>query len=938
MLMKKYAGFTSTSKYVRRLALLLSLILLVSFTFGDAFGPVAFADGKTEASKASVTDYDSYRASLNDCDMAGVSSVEACSEADYSLSSEQGIKLNLDIVDGGCYFFKITYRVTEAVNGDVKIGLKIDGEYPFEECDSLILQAQYTDPLTEFATAQSGDQITPGLELSKELHTAVVSDMEYDCEPYVFMLREGNHTLEIGAVSGAAVVTRIILEPKTDIPSYEEYIKKMNGCGFENSEKINQTVQAERPDFRTSEVVMAFCESSSASTVPVANKTQVLNAIGGSTWNLSGQAVTYGFTVSKAGFYCISLKYWQDYTSDAPSLRRIMIDGDIPFEELANVSFAYSAHWSELILGDSNDEPYKIYLDKGEHTLTVVATLGSNAAYLKTAEEIISRLNTDYRQIVMLTGTKPDAYRDYELDTKIPNTVADLEKTAEELYALEKELKKIGGANTGTLKRLAIQLDRLVENPANIPKQISQLKENISALGTWVYTFKEQPLALDSWTLFSPDEKQNSSDKGFLTQAFHSFKQFVYSFTDDYSIDGNTDQVLNVWAPTGRDQAQIIKRLIEESFENENEGIKADLRIVDASAILPAMVAGIGPDIYLMAAAGDPVNYAVRGAIVDLSTFSDYGEVSKRFLPSASVPFTLSGGVYALPETQTFNMLFYRTDIFEELGLSVPETWDDVTELLFKLGKKNMQFGLSASLNTYAMLLSQACGSLYNDRGTATLMNENEALRVFERYCDYYSRYDVPVSYDFMNRFRSGEMPVALAEYTAYNTLRVFAPELDGLYEIAPVPGTVRDDGTVSHDTVGTVTGAFMLESSDKKEAGWKFLKWWTGDDIQAQYGKSIENKLGASARYATANVKALSQIPWSEDFFGELSNQQEQVIGMPEVPGGYFTSRHFTNAFRSVVYSGTNARETLIEYSDVINDEIRSKHEEFGLWTEDVK
>lgn len=51
-------------------------------------------------------------------------------------------------------------------------------------------------------------------------------------------------------------------------------------------------------------------------------------------------------------------------------------------------------------------------------------------------------------------------------------------------------------------------------------------------------------------------------------------------------------------------------------------------------------------------------------------------------------------------------------------------------------------------------------------------------------------------------------------------------------------------------------------------------------------------------------------------------------------MPGGYFTSRHFSNAFRKVIYQNENPRETLLEYTKEINAEITDKRNEFGLTT----
>ena len=52
----------------------------------------------------------------------------------------------------------------------------------------------------------------------------------------------------------------------------------------------------------------------------------------------------------------------------------------------------------------------------------------------------------------------------------------------------------------------------------------------------------------------------------------------------------------------------------------------------------------------------------------------------------------------------------------------------------------------------------------------------------------------------------------------------------------------------------------------------------------------------------------------------------------MPEVAGGYYTSRHITNAIRKVMNQNEDPRETLLDYVITIDEEIWLKRDEFGL------
>ena len=91
------------------------------------------------------------------------------------------------------------------------------------------------------------------------------------------------------------------------------------------------------------------------------------------------------------------------------------------------------------------------------------------------------------------------------------------------------------------------------------------------------------------------------------------------------------------------------------------------------------------------------------------------------------------------------------------------------------------------------------------------------------------------------------------------------------------------------------------LDTSKRKNEAWKFLKWWMSEETQTNYGNEIENILGVGGRVATANINALNKLPWAVKDYRQLTAQLNWIKAIPEVPGGYFTSRHITNAFYTV-------------------------------------
>ena len=77
----------------------------------------------------------------------------------------------------------------------------------------------------------------------------------------------------------------------------------------------------------------------------------------------------------------------------------------------------------------------------------------------------------------------------------------------------------------------------------------------------------------------------------------------------------------------------------------------------------------------------------------------------KRFRESAVEPFMYDGALYALPETQSFEMMFYRKDILNELGIEIPKTWDDMKVVLSELSKNQMSLGMLPTELTFTSLL-----------------------------------------------------------------------------------------------------------------------------------------------------------------------------------------------------------------------------------------
>ena len=254
---------------------------------------------------------------------------------------------------------------------------------------------------------------------------------------------------------------------------------------------------------------------------------------------------------------------------------------------------------------------------------------------------------------------------------------------------------------------MAIQLEDFLKKPRTIQERLNTFSQNISSLGTWITDIQEQSLVVEAVFVSSPDVELPSPNANWFANTWFSISSFVQSFFFDYQsvgvfTEGTGENTIDVWFLTsvtsGREQANAFKSLADSTFTNVS-GIDINLKVVAPGVLLPNTLSGTGPDVAINVDGGLPVNYALRNAIYDISQFDDFiyektengykvlmdGEENSRFADSAFVPFELNGGFYAMPNTQSFLVMFYRTDIFEDNGWVVPETWDEVTSLVTEL-------------------------------------------------------------------------------------------------------------------------------------------------------------------------------------------------------------------------------------------------------------
>ena len=731
--------------------------------------------------------------------------------------------------------------------------------------------------------------------------------------------------------------------------TYKKAVKKYESQGFKKADgDFTLKIQAENMGLKSSPMLAAVADKGSAAIEPSSVKNVKLNILGGGRFSRSGQWVEYEINdIPYDGLYRLVFKVKQNECKGINVARTIYVNGEIPFAEAKNFNFAYSSKYKNVVFGD-DDGAYLIPLKKGKNVLRLEATLGDTADICRRIEDSLNKLNDAYHQLVTVTGTNPDINRDYDIEKKMPEVVKLLGDEAKILKNIADDIEKLFGKSssfTAIIRSLVILLERMYDDPYDIPSEVSALSSNLSSLGSVVSDMKRSDISLDYILIASEKSDIPSARSGFFKGVVFSFSQFMYSFVADYNSIGTAagaESTISAWIISGRDQTQVLRQLIDSDFTPQSR-VGVELRLVsDVTTLLQATLAGVGPDAAINIPQSTVMNFAYRGAVADLSGFEGIDSIKSRFTQSSLDTLSYNGALFGVPQTSSFPVLFYRADILNELGVEVPETWDDIYRILPILTQNNMSFGLqtsditnasTAGVTSYGMLLYQRGGAFYSADGKTSLFDSDIAIDTMRDWTELYSGYGMPVSYNFANRFASGEMPLAVADYcTSFNTLVAFAPQIENLWGITHVPGTYDENGEISYIAPVTVTAGIILEGSKYKSDSMQFLDWWSTDKTQARFGSFLESLLGAAGRYATSNINVIEQLSWSKLQCENIKLQMQSTVGIPEVAGGYFTWRYLDNAFREIIDDGVDVREVMYACNKAIKEEMAYQRDALSL------
>lgn len=853
-------------------------------------------------------------------------------------SGEGSVEWDLQVPVDGSYNIVFDYMPLPGTSQSAIRGIQIDDAYPFRESANLEFERRWKDSKYPYERNEMGNEVRAPQTEIEGWTTKAATDYRTSSLPLEYDFTKGRHTLRMTAGREPLALSGIRIVPSVSIPDYRAYAASFPAVA---QSEWSQVFEAERFVHKSDLGIQKYAVML-AGVTPDAKGHVVYNTLGADRWQLPGQWVDWEIQVPADGWYAIDVKYRQAYKGKANVYRTIMFDGAVLFKELLHYIFPFENGTGVHTLQHEDGEPFLFYMTKGAHTLRMIADASPDQPALIALQQTLAdlrRLDTSLRMVVgdysQSNAANIDLNRTWEIEKYVPDINERLALIIDQLHNIMRYLNGLNGAETNlaaTIQPSILTLQSIANHIEDIPNRLSELTTIQSTIGTWLDKAGNQPLLLDSFAVRTKDAETPLKTAGMLGRMAYSTVNFARTFWLDYSSrKQDDDRTINIWVQRSRDYVDLLREHIDQDF-TPNTGIKVNLNMMpNANALVLSNAAGDLPDVALGITMETPVDFAMRGAAADLTAFPGFEQVMGRFSPGVMRSYTYNQGVYGLPETLNFQLFFYRSDIFDTLGLEPPETWDDVYQMLPTLQENGMT--LYVPPKDYVRSFYQYAVNFYSDNGMHNRLNEETAVQPFMQWTDLFKKYYLPLEIPaFFNHFRQGTIPAGIADFTTYLQLTSAAPDIAGQWKVAPIPGTKQPDGTIARWTQQVTTGMMMLDKSRKKEQAWSFMQWWSKKETQLRYARDIESYLGIEYRWNSANLQALVESPWPADDLVAIKEQERWIKNVPLVPGYYFLAREMEFAWNAVVLQKVPAKEALEKASLALQREMNRKQQQFGF------
>lgn len=336
----------------------------------------------------------------------------------------------------------------------------------------------------------------------------------------------------------------------------------------------------------------------------------------------------------------------------------------------------------------------------------------------------------------------------------------------------------------------------------------------------------------------------------------------------------------------------------------EEHGVEITVQGIAANDLSPnlvtAVTGGEGPDVAILDTSHIP-QLAAGEVLKDITDLS--ADLEDQFHEGAWQYSQYDGKQFGLPTDSANTALFYNVTMFEEAGLEVPTTWDELVDAAVELTiPEEDQYGYMLGALGYGSFsfwpwLWQNGGEITGDDPGDVLFNSPEGQEAFQFYADLALVHEVaPPEFrtvtsnwdEYIAPFVQERVAMMVIGPWGLGPIRDGNPDMD--FAVAPLP-----QGKEAA-TILTGSSIAMAANAEDPDLAWELIEWIATSDEMIEHMQSIErfpaHKDVVDSEWAKADPIRqvfVEQMPiararpasplWGDVEWGSFANAWDSVI-----------------------------------------------------------
>ncbi len=339
---------------------------------------------------------------------------------------------------------------------------------------------------------------------------------------------------------------------------------------------------------------------------------------------------------------------------------------------------------------------------------------------------------------------------------------------------------------------------------------------------------------------------------------------------------GSQPVAITFWHSASDDAGLLVDKYIKEFNANNQYQITVNAiyqgQYSDATTLLKTILSAENykelPDIMQLDATGklDFYNSGKAFTINDaVKYFKD--DIVNQYLAGALGNWQFSGTQLGLPFATSTTITYYNKDVLKAAGWDrAPDTFADIIQLSKDMKAKGIAmatYGTVPNTPSLANWLGQLGSYVVNNSNgsdaTATKLAciENGALKTF--LTEWKALYDAGALQNkslSTNQFVAGEVAIITGSSSTINSL---LSKVGGKFEVG-ASTFLRVNASAQHGATVSGSCLVMFDSNDalRKAATWEFIKYMTGEKVQADFAAGTGYTPGYKAAVDNASYKNL--------------------------------------------------------------------------------